>query len=355
MKKQNNILFPALIAFASLLFTSCAGQQSASPIDGNNSLFQSCRGFDFDKRFPGKENRPFGIHYDRNIKRINNEDGLYFYIFEIRNSQYNKDLELSSQEKKYIAECQLREEAFDRKYAGEIKKKLRSISTVSTMRNGTLGISYPNYLEGDELPEGVATPASYFAPAFISSYISAENRAGDLRDFILSTELYKDATIRDLARSIGRSTGGQIRWRLKSLYTEYILTWYFLKHYDSPQERHRTAVDLAEYYSGVAFRGAAESLFQYSHILTSSQRCRIANYVADRVYYLVMAIDKPKRLDIIKEEYAQPLLENCYFNLYYGRILEKRNKGLISREEAKALAAELKIDVKLGVETCIND
>lgn len=342
MRKQKKFVFLCLLIL--VLLVSCAELPSTHEY---YSAFQSCRGFDFDKKFPGKCNCPDAVHYDDSLKRLYDVDGLYFGLDNYKNIKdpyyYNsKDLELSIQEKEYIANFENLEEEFDRKYAGEIKKKLHSVSKLFTRPNGKTAIAYPKYLEGDALPEGVATPASIFAYGFIIDYIEAKNHPGDLRDFILSTELYKDFDILDLAAGVGSDAAGQVSWRLESLYAEYVLTWYYLKHYNSLEQRHQTALDLAKYYSEVAFRGAAESLYHYSHILTTRQRCKIANYIANRMYELVMVIDDPDMLRNIKRAYNEEFFNACFSNLYL-------------RESYKKSRQELKRQIETGAERCVND
>lgn len=343
MRKRKYTIFLSLLA---LVLVSCAESPSTNKY---YSAFQSCRGFDFNKRFPGKHNRPLGVNYDDNIKRMYGKDGLSFNLFmkhpdfpkEIHFYNY-KDLELSTQEKEYIANFDKIEEEFDRKYAGDIKKKLRSVSKLFTRRNGETALAYPRYLEGDALPVGVKTPVSVFSYSFVRRYIEAKKHPGDLRDFILSTEMYKDFDILDLAAGVGSDATDQASWRLKSLYAEYVLTWYLLKHYDSLEQRHQTALDLARYYSEVVFRGAAESLYHYSHILTTGQRCKIANYIAGRMYELVMVIDNPDMLRNIKREYNEEYFNTCFSNLF-------------NRDLWKESGEVLKKQMNTGKERCVND
>ena len=356
MKNQINLLFLCLLA---LILSSCAESPSAGKYD---SVFQSCRHFDFNKHFQGKHDRPLGVNYDDNQKRLHGEDGLSFNLF-LRHPNYpkevhfynSKDLELSAQEKEYIANFDKLEEEFDRKYSDEIKKKLRSVSKLFTRPNGKTALAYPRYLEGGALPEGVVTPASFFSYEFITDYIIAKEHSGDLRDFILSTELHKDFDILDLAAGVGSDAVNQVSWRLESLYAEYVLTWYYLKHYNSLEQRHNTATDLAEYYSEVAFRGAAESLFHYKHILTSGQRCRIANYVAGRMYELVMVIDVPERLRHIKREYEKELSSACYSNLLDREFGPDYYPGKFSKKEIIGIREPLKKRIDSGDERCVND
>lgn len=343
-----------------LSLVACAESPSTSKYD---SVFQSCRGFDFDKKFPGKYNRPEGVNYDDNQKRLYGEDGLSFHLF-LRHPNYpnevrfynSKDLELSAQEKEYIANFDKLEEEFDRKYAGEIKKKLQSVSKLFTRPNGKTALAYPRYLEGeDALPDGVETPASIFSYNFIIDYIEAKNHPGDLREFILSTELYHDSTILDLAAGVGANAAGQVFWRLRSLYADYILTSYNLKHYDSLEQRHQTVLDFAEYYSEVAFRGAAESLYHYRHILTGGQRCRIANYVAERLYELVMVMDDPERLRKIKRDYEKEISLACKSNIEHSVLGPEQYVGKISKEELSKLRDELNKRIDSGEKRCVND
>ena len=355
MRKQKNVVFLCLLML--VILTSCAESPSTHEY---YSSFQSCRGFDFDKKFPGKCNCPDAVHYDDSLKRLYGVDGLYFGLEYYKNIKdpyyYNyKDLELSTQEKEYIANFDKLEEEFDRKYAGEIKKKLRSVSKAFTRPNGKAALQYPRYLKEEALPDGVVAPVSIFTYGIIRRFIEAKKHPGDLRDFILSTELYKDFDILDLAAGVGSNAVNQVSWRLESLYAEYVLTKYYLKAYGSLEQRHQIAIDLAEYYSEVAFRGAAESLYHYNHILTSGQRCRIANYIAGRMYKLVMVIDDLEHLKDIKREYEKELFNACYSSLLNQRYLSDFHNGKISEKKAIELRDNLKNRMESGEERCIND
>jgi len=140
--------------------------------------------------------------------------------------------------------------------------------------------------------------------------------------------------MRDLAKSIGREAASTASERLNALSPEYVLSYYLLKVYNSTEERHQTATDLADYYSNVAFRGAAESLYRYNNLLSSRKRCKIANYIAARVYDLVMVIDNPGKLARIRKDYNEILGGICKTNLAKARGPgDLYSKGLITEKE----------------------
>ena len=357
---KKKIVF-VLAAVFSFPFYSCSSKTSDVDIQEYEKKSScDCRGFDFDKKFPNKRNRPYAaVGYDLMRKLIFNKDGTR-YLMDIGDGNglsyhYNDDLPQSEKEKKYIKKFKEREREFDKKYAGEIKKKLRNISKITKNKRGQYHITYPTYLEGSELPEGLVTPASFFSEQFFKTYIIAEKHPGELREYILSTELYRDFAIRDLAAGVGQRAAGQIYFRLRALYVEYVLTYYLKKDYSSPEERHRTAVALAEYYSDVAFRGAAESLYYRRHLLTSRQRCKVANYIAHRVHDLVMVIDRPESLNEIKKEYLEELNYLCFFNLISGRGDVMFPDGKYSKEEKRRIRDQLELDVIWERVRCVND
>lgn len=343
-----------------------------------------------------KKGRLFlNVYYDDNLKRMKNIDGLYFsrsnfdfgetrtdhhpdwnskkYFTEKRTEEelkilifpmdlYNYcDLALSDREKKYIAAFEEREREFDRKYAGEIKRKLRKASILRHSSRGkqpTERLEYPRYLIGDELPPGIVTPASYFTASFMFSYIRGLN-------FIADGNPQKKNSLKTFLHSIGRTRGAYVedigecaadgaRYRLRSLYPEYILTFYYLKRYKSPEERHRVVTDLATYYSDVAFRGAAERLFKFRRFLSAGQRCRIANYVASRVYDLVMKMERPEEIAKLKQKYRESIAGKCE-SLIISPSFRKERAGLISEAEGKAERNALWNKLRTGQTRCIND
>ena len=297
--------------------------------------FSSCRGFDFGRDFPGRDNRPSSVFYNYYRHRRTGKDSLEFKFDMGKKflTVYHMDMEHTKKEKKYIAGYKRQEEEFDRKYAGDIKKKIDAL-TIRGSHNGRPTSDYPDYLEGDRLPKGLVTPASIFSYLLFQEYINAEDKSGDLRTFILSTSLYKSFTMRDLARSIGRRAASTASERLNALSPEYVLSYYLLKECDSAEERHHTATELADYYSNVAFRGAAESLYRYNNLLSSRKRCKIANYIAARVYDLIMVIDNQEKLTKIKKDYNEILVEICKANLARARGPgDLYGKGLITEKE----------------------
>ncbi|PID75825.1 MAG: hypothetical protein CSB23_01000 [Deltaproteobacteria bacterium] len=142
---QSALLFLLPFCFPAF-FCSCA-MMSDPP-----SMQHSCRGFDFNKKFPRirKGEKFLGVEYDTNVKRLTNRDGLHFMKDDFDPPEWNGedsltmrrtpeelrvllwpmdpynycDLALSKKEKSYIAAFDARERAFDRQYAGEIKRKL---------------------------------------------------------------------------------------------------------------------------------------------------------------------------------------------------------------------------------------
>ncbi|MCK9171657.1 MAG: hypothetical protein M0P01_14700 [Treponema sp.] len=294
--------------------------------------FSSCRGFDFGRDFPGRDHRPFSVFYSYSKQRLTGKDSLEFKFDMGKKilTVYHRDMEHTKKEKKYIAAYKRQEEKFDRKYAGDIKKELDAL-TVRGSRNERPTLDYPDYLEGESLPKGLVPPASIFSYRFFQEYINAEDKSGDLRTFILSTSLHKSFAMRDLARSIGREAAATASFRLNALSPEYVLSYYLLKEYASAEERHHTTTELADYYSNVAFRGAAESLYRYNNLLSSSKRCKIANYIAARVYDLVMVIDNPEKLARIKKDYNEMLVDIHKGNLdRAGRY----DSAILTREES---------------------
>lgn len=315
--------------------------------------FSSCRGFDFGRDFPGRDGRPTTVFYDYNEQRSTGEDGLQFYFDMGKKTLiiYHRDMKHTKKEKKYIAAYKHQEEEFDRKYASDIKKEVDTLTIRGTL-NGEPTFDYPYYLEGDRLPKGLVTPASIFSYRFYGEYINAEDKSGDLRTFILSTSLYKSFTMRDLARSIGREAASTASFRLNALSPEYVLSYYLLKEYGSAEERHHTATELADYYSDIAFRGAAESLYRYNNLLSSNKRCKIANYIAARVYDLVMVIDNPEKLTKIKKDYNEMLVKICKSNLVKSRWYGSK---IVTKEELIRRRKAIYKAYDAGEIRCIND
>ncbi len=386
-------VFAVTLCVISWLVCSCAVVSSPP------SMQYSCRGFDFDKKFP-KLNKKYKFltpEYDDNIKRMKNIDGLFFYSsdFELeadknpgRYKSYSEflrskrseedtrilvahwnaynycDLPLSLKEKEYIAAYDAREREFDRKYAGEIKEKLRKASILRHKIMGSRPIDrleYPRYLVGDELPPGLVTPASYFTANFMFEYIrdysfDADGRLkkAPLVDFILASTPLNIGMDADFAGEIAYNVADGARDRLKALYPEYVLTYYNLKEYKSAEERSRVVHDLAVYYSDVAFRGTAEELFRYINYLSKGQRCRIANYAASRVYDLIMEMESPEKLAVFKKTYRKNIAAACD-GLITAPIFRQENAGLITEVESKRRRFAILNKLRTGEIGCAND
>lgn len=350
-----NKRLPLLFLITTLLLTACSKPYGVAnqSVDLNSDF---CRGFDFEKEFGGRQKRPYSVNYDEDRKQLYNKDGLYYYIFwgDGRKpvNDYTEDLEISSREQRYIAAYDKREEEFDKKYTLEIKKKLVAISKKTTSWDGTLKITYPGYLEGIDLPEGLQSPATYFSHYFISDYVEEEYKPNDLRKFVESTARSKFGSVRELSGAIAGDIAGQIQFRMRSVYAEYVLTHYYLKQYTSAEERNKVALDMAEYYSDVAFRAAAEAMYESKHVLSPRQMCKVANHVSDKVYDLIMIIDDPYKLSQVKQNYKKELDYICYSNLNDNRIPPSNGR---SKKEMRKILNELRKKVERGELRCIND
>lgn len=337
-----------------LLFSGCAGTRpqltTQPPVD--------CRGYDFYKQLPGLEKKkPFSYtaHYDGMRKRLHNKDGLFYRIKyepgDPRNKarSYNDDLRHSTTEQAYLAAYQARERAFDAKYAGAIKAKLKVASELfQSQWTKEDVLAYPVYLEKERLPAGIASPASYFNQGMFSYYLEDQwlyeyvktTGGGDLRSSGLDGYVVGDIL-------------EQVEFRLKALYIEYVLTWYHLKAYATPAARSEVARDLAAYYSDVAFRGAAEAMHEYAYWLSAAERCLIADFVARQVASQVLLMDDLERLERFKMRYRNVLTGLCFSQLAAARIKPFRHE--VGKERYQQMRQELWDQMVPGEERCIND
>ncbi len=380
------IVFVATLCAIPWLVCSCA------MVSNPPSMQHSCRGFDFDKKFPefNKKYKFLSVKYDTNLKRMKNVDGLHFskedFVYPGWNSEegltnkrteeelrilewpmdpYNYcDMPLSEKEKKYIAAYDAREREFDRKYAGEIKEKLRKASILrrkTQWKRTVERLEYPCYLVGEELPPGLVTPASYFTADFMFEYIRGYSFDADGRlkkaplvDFILASTPLNVGMDADFAGEIAYNAADGARDRLEAFYPEYVLTYYNLKEYKSAEERSQVVHDLAVYYSDVAFRGTAEAMYHYIKCLGRGQRCRIANYAASRVYDLIMEMESPEKLATFKQRYQENITGACVEVIGFP-LYRKEKDGLITRDEGKLQRRLLRNKVIAGEIGCAND
>ncbi|WP_163339146.1 hypothetical protein [Desulfopila sp. IMCC35008] len=344
-----------------LLFISCLSSCSVKSFPHSESMLETCV-FDFDKQFPGPRKRPIAVNYDTDRKMLYGKHGAGYSISfggDIGLKQvFEEDLDMSEKEKRYVECYQNKENQFDVKYAGEIKENLLAVSKRYVSQSGRKGIVYPVYLEGEQLFGKIRTPCSYFSASFISHLAEEKNSENSFRDYILSTELIKDAAIRDLAAGISSKVAGQFRWAYESSFGEYVLTYYYLEKYEDEKTRRRVFEDLATFYSEVAFRSSAEALFSYKHMLNSIQRRKISENYSDRVYKYISQCYSRKFIEDIKKVYQKNIIYECYHNLLDGRYLEITNKSFQNKiriEEYRHFADELKRRIESGVERCQND
>jgi hypothetical protein len=354
-----------LLAICCVFFlSSCAG--------GGLGQSANCRGFDFDKEFPGDDHRPISVWYDLSYAWATGNDGLnftFYYRHDRRDRKHpfrafnGKDIPLSSREKEYIAAYESRELEFDRKYAGWIKKKVLAVPERHWIppvpgKAGRIQIDYPYYLVGDKLPDGLETPASFFATLFFERYIVALHRSAYIKDYVISVKAHKSAYFYDGVAAVGADIGDQVRYRFKEIFAEYVLTYYYLKQYATPEQRSQIVQDLADYYSDVAFRAAAESMYAQSDKLSGRDRCKIANYVAGRIRsYIITAFKNPMELQRIKEDYDEDLRQVCFQYLeaseYPMFTLVRMNK---TEETAWVKWRNgLREEVNQGITGCVND
>jgi hypothetical protein len=344
---------------------------------------EKCRGFDFHKKFPGDSYHrfPTWVTYDTSFQWETGKDGVNFHGFywkdSSRNTAFYRELRQrdnrvfssslvnsidqeylprSEREQRYLARYEQAEKEFDRRYAGEIKKKVLQKAVRQPWPERSDGrkrlvpdiIKYPTYLEGDRLPEGVETPATFFSHSFFRTYIYAKNREEYLGNQFLklhSASHYDgiEGTVRWIASNISK--------RFELVFAEYVLTYHYLKQYVNEEFRRQTVHDLAEYYSSVAFRAAAETLYMYPYLLSGHERCLIADYVAQRVNdYIITAFENPGGLARIKKEYEKELEEICHFALCKSRQPEFR-----SLAEQRHYFRECLERVRISGEDCIND
>lgn len=354
----DHVLLHYLIYITLLSLTACTAPHGISErMSDLDSDF--CQGFDFNKKFLGVEGRPWVVDYDTTRKRLHNQDGLYycFYFNDSGSTKkfYTNDLKLSEKERKYIESYEINEKKFDNKYAGKIKQKLYDTSKLRIRSDGKELFTYPRYLQGDALPEGLYTPMSFYSKGFILSYLEARNQSGDLRKYIIAVMGSNKSWVYDHSGFVKGHIIRQASDRLYSLYSDYVLTYFFLKNYKSESERHQASVDISNYYRDVVFRAAAESMYYSLDKITARQRCKIANHVADRMRNFVMTLSDHNQMENIKKEYSAFLIDQCYSNLHSVKIQPVYYSKEFSKDEVSKLRDELKKDVFSGKVRCEND
>lgn len=343
----------------------------------------SCGGFPFDKEFPGPEQRPFAVRYDKSYKWNTGQDGLFFTFHYKRlkdrllpNDVYNDlHLPLSSYEKKYLAIRKAKDQEFDDKYAGEIKNKLLAVAEKKWIpprisqknrsfdnpdaalgfkaEKGHTVVQYPYYLTGEKLPAGLETPASFFSSAFFSKYIVAKGHEGYLRDYFISVRWPKNYEFFEAVTGMSE-LGYHVRERLDANFAEYVLTYYYLKDYKTPQQRRLVAEDLATYYSEVAFRASAEHLYEDMHILSGRERCDYASHAAKRIYnYIIMAFMNPVEFQRTKDEYRDEILWACWIN--QSNVAFKHMSHAVWTKEEKVKVKKFREQIFAGTIRCVND
>ena len=377
-QKTGSTPFILLILCLGILLSSCAMPPALQSVD--------CQGFPFDKEFPGDDHRPLRVNYDLSYKWDTGRDGVYYRFY----YRYKKDMKFpenvyndihlphSVKEEKYIAKRIARDREFDKKYAGEIKKKLLAVAKKEWVpprdakykkwwkktykikpmgfryEKGYTWVKYPYYLTGDLLPEGLETPASFFSSTFFSKYIVAEHHRDYLKNYFISAKIWpKSSRFYDGVMGMAR-VGGLVASRFDANFAEYVLTYYYYKSYNSLAERRKTAEDLAAYYYEIAFRASAEHLYIYNDILSSGERCDYADHAAKRIYdYIISAFMDKKKFQQIRGEYKDELLEACWTNQLHTVLPDKlphqRNK-----EEKRQFHILEKL-VLSGEKRCIND
>ncbi len=321
-----------------------------------------CGGFDHSKRFPSKENRPFGVNYDRSMKMLTGQEGVWYFSNNGKNKilrqYYQDDLEMSSKEKKYQKCFEEKEKKFDHEFAGEIKAKLLAASDTFVGANGKTIVIYPIYLEGTRLPKGLVTPCSYFKSSFLGQYVKARDREGDLRKYILSTELIKDATMREVDGFISTDLVSQFRTRYNSVFGEYVLSYYHLKGYKDQLERKKVFEQLANYYAELAYKSAGEALYAYRKYLTLNQQIKISAYFASRVFSFVLQCSDKEFISKLKVEYHEKIVDICRHNLIEGKYKKKFDTLWRNRKNDKEyleISDKLEQSIRVGEERCIND
>ena len=408
MKQKNNRSFPfytwLVLLCAMILLSSCA-----MPVSTQS---KECRGFPFDKEFPGDDHRPINIYYDRPYAWFTGKDGLRFrFYYRHRQDRKHKlnlynatDLPHSEREKNYLAGYRKREQEFDRRYAGWIKKKLLATSdwVVNDWKNktklvmkqdefnrvwlskvkaglikspgapgrqfeGSFTIKYPRYLIGDKLPEGLQTPASFFSPHFFWNYVMAGDRQDVIKynkhgkmmyNYIKSQRFSPRFEYMEAALATGGDMANNVKQRFQIIFAEYVLTHYYLKQYPSKEEREQAAMDLADYYGEVAFRAAAEAGYKYRQILRKMEWCGMADFVARRVHdYIIIAITDPNKLQEIRQEYEGELADICYGNIASTRTFmdEACFADKKCRKERWAKNQEIRRKIEENEEKCVND
>lgn len=357
-KTMEKILLICCKMFFVLSLSSCA---VTGGITGGAN-FELCHDYDFDKKFPGKDGRPIAVNYNTDRKMLYGKDGAeYLLSFGGKRKLkywYQEDLEMSKKEEEYNKCFQVKEEEFDELYAGDIKRKLFSVSKKFVARNGEKRVVYPIYLEGDKLPQGLQSPSSFFSGSFISYVMKGAGRSDDLRDYILSTELIKDAGIRELAGGIASDICGQFLWAYEGVFGEYVMTYYNLKKYNTISGREKVFSDLANYYGNLAFRSSAEALFESTHVLNSIQRKRISEYFSNKVFDYILSYSQKEFVNFIKSEYQNKIQDHCEYYLLMGRYEKKslaRRQKKISKKEYMDFANSIKRAIASGKERCVND
>lgn len=315
-----------------------------------------CRGYDFDKKFPGITSKPpFAnfAYYDVDRKRISNKEGLFFRIDYGKDDPrshrptYNEDLPHSAKEQAYLAAYETREKDFDARYAGVIKAKLNALADLYQITIPGV-LSYPRYLEEEQLPEGITLPAYYFHWRTFLAHI----RSQKLYKFIEKIGGH-DFVRNGLAANMTELILEQVEDRIQALYVEYVLTWYHLKEYATPAERSRVVRDMTAYYSEVAFRGAAEATHRFAHWLSARERCLIADFVAHQVAGQVSLMDDPEGLARFQRRYRALLDRMCYDYLYVTRIDKFRHE--MSTKVYLEKVESFKREFSYSPNSCVNN
>lgn len=324
-----------------------------------------CRGFDYKKKFPVKKSsHPIGVDYDTNLKMLDDKDGLRFSLRWEEGMPkgthyfYQDELEISSKEQAYIDAYEKREDEFDRKYAGWIKEALFDVSRKGIKSNGSNEpyIAYPKYLTGDALPEGLYSPKSVYSYGFILDYLKAEGKKESFREYIIDVLGRGKAEVYDLSGFVESEIELQVKGRLEAIYSEYVITYYYFKSYDSLIEKEKTTEELADYFSNVAFRAASEGAYRFlDNLLSPGQACLIANYVADRLYGLILTLNDKERLREISKEYETDIKNQCIYHLIDPKKKIEFWSEKITREEISDYYKNISEKVHSGKLRCIND
>jgi len=394
-----------------LLLVGCAGPATIRS--------DRCQGFPFDKKFPGYHKKPLWIFYDKQYCWVIGDDCICYdfavddkkspdWPYPGRWSLYNAyQLPHSDREKRYLAWYGEREREFDRKYAGWIKKKLLLATewTVydrkrkkamymtgteffgtweplykkgvlcgpgprpkgATCEAGWFTLEYPRYLTGEKLPHGLQTPATFFSSRFLAIYSVAGDGHGNLwKHFAYSLRPTTGRAFRTAASNVFGQAIENIKFRFDVVFAEYVLTHYYLKNYSSRADREQVARDMAEYYSMVAFRSTAEAGFIWRDILTSRERCAIAEYVAQRLhdYILTSFLDAEEHI-LIRKEYRKLLNNICWDNIGdisrptpwkdMGMTLSKWIANRKERDIWREQCARIRRKIKENQERCVNE